>query len=66
MTYCGIVDGRESESADIEHPHGSRIMIEVKAIQGFLCRSIGYDCSRRTSLIFRGGWGLTHTCDLNC
>jgi DUF1365 family protein len=34
MTHCRIVDGRKSESADIEDPHGSRIMIEVKAIQG--------------------------------
>ena len=34
MTYCGIVDGRENQSADIEDPHGSRIMIEVEAIQG--------------------------------
>jgi len=34
MPHCRIVDGRKSESADIEDPHGSRIMIEVKAIQG--------------------------------
>ena len=35
MTDSGIVDGRENESADIEDPHGRRIVIEVKALQGF-------------------------------
>jgi len=35
MIHCRIVDRRKGEGADVEDPHGSRIMIEVKAIQGF-------------------------------
>jgi len=34
MTDSGIVDGMENKSADVEDPHGRRIVIEVKAIQG--------------------------------
>jgi len=35
MTHWRIVDGQESESAYIEDPHGSGIVIEVEAIQHF-------------------------------
>jgi hypothetical protein len=33
MTHFRLADRGKGEGADIKDPHGSRIMIEVKAIQ---------------------------------
>jgi hypothetical protein len=57
MIYCRIVDGRKGEGVDIENPHGSHIMIEVKAIQGFWSRGACFDCFRRKGIIARWAWG---------